>query len=116
MTLQEKLCAALNKLTKWRCVFAGWQLGTRPDTDPECLAVRDHRDATILLRAELSTITSLLLNEGFFTQAQYQNQLLAEVEMLDAAYEKLFPGFRTSTVGVTIDPVAAKETTRGWRP
>src|SRR5205809_59165 len=54
--LARKWYAALNRLTKWRSVFAGWQLGTRPLGDPECDAVRDHREVTILMRAELTTI------------------------------------------------------------
>jgi hypothetical protein len=33
---------ALQKLAKWRLIFAGWQLGTRLKGDPECDAVRDH--------------------------------------------------------------------------
>lgn len=54
----------LQKLCKWRSVFAGWQLGTRPDTDAECQAVRDHREVTMLMRAELSALTALLIEKG----------------------------------------------------
>ena len=53
--------AALNRLCKWRAIFAGWQLGTRAKGDPESDAVRDHREVTILLRAEASAMTGLLL-------------------------------------------------------
>jgi hypothetical protein len=41
--------AALNRLCKWRAIFAGWQLGTRAKGDPESDAVRDHREVTILI-------------------------------------------------------------------
>jgi hypothetical protein len=34
--------AALNVLAKWRGLFAGWQLGTRPKGDPESDAVRSN--------------------------------------------------------------------------
>lgn len=34
----------LNVVCKWRSLFAGWQLGTRPKGDPESDAVRDHRE------------------------------------------------------------------------
>lgn len=44
----------LEKLGKWRSLFAGWQLGTRLDNDPECQAVRDHREVTMLLRTEVN--------------------------------------------------------------
>jgi len=50
-TQPERTDAALNVLAKWRAHFSGWQLGTRPKGDPEGDAVRDHREATILLRA-----------------------------------------------------------------
>src|SRR5438067_1656730 len=46
--MNQALDAALNRLTKWRSVFCGWQLGTRSSTDPEAQAVRDHREATML--------------------------------------------------------------------
>jgi hypothetical protein len=31
----------LNRLCKWRAILAGRHLGTRPDTDPQCQAMRD---------------------------------------------------------------------------
>ena len=45
--LAQRCYEACNRLTKWRSVFAGWQLGTRAKGDPECDAVRDHREVTI---------------------------------------------------------------------
>ena len=59
MTVMDKI----NRLTKWKMVFAGWQLGTRPVGDPECDAVRDHREVTILLRAEITTLLALSLRK-----------------------------------------------------
>jgi hypothetical protein len=41
--------SALERLAKWRTLFAGWQLGTRPKGEPESDAVRDHREATLML-------------------------------------------------------------------
>ena len=55
---------ALNRVAKWRTLFAGWQLGTRPKGDPESDAVRDHREITILLRVEQSAIIGLLIRKG----------------------------------------------------
>lgn len=106
----------LNKLTKWRGVFAGWQLGTRPNTDPECQAVRDHREVTILLRAEVSAITNILFRKGFFTEAEFMQQLGIEAQMLDKAYEKRFPGISTSQDGVELKMPEALETMKGWKP
>jgi hypothetical protein len=54
---------ALNRLTKWRNVFVGWQLGTREKGDPEGDAVRDHREQSIILRAEVTALTGLRCKE-----------------------------------------------------
>jgi hypothetical protein len=66
-TQGERTFRALNILTKWRTIFAGWQLGTRPKGDPECDAVRDHRELSMILRAEVTAFTGLLREKGVFT-------------------------------------------------
>lgn len=106
----------LQKLIKWRGVFAGWQLGTRSKDDPECQAVRDHRELTILLRAEVNALTGLLLRKKVFTAQEFDTQLGLEAANLDASYEERFPGFQTTLTGLTVDPVKAMETTKNWRP
>ncbi len=116
MSLEGTLEKALQKLAKWRSVFAGWQLGTRPSTDPECQAVRDHREVTIMLRAEVNALTKCLLDSGIVSGEQFQNTLLEEVKALDRAYEEKFPGFRTIDVGVEMKMPEAAETMKGWRP
>ncbi len=108
--------AALNRLAKWRNVLAGWQLGTRLKGDPEGDAVRDHREGSLLLRAELSAITTLLIAKGVITHAEFECQLLEEAGHLNKMMEARFPGFTTSEAGVHIDPKVAVETTRGWIP
>lgn len=107
---------ALNKLAKWRTVFAGWQLGTRPKGDAECDAVRDHREVTMILRAESSALVSLLIEKGVFTRKEWSDALEKEAVYLDQAYESKFPGFRTHEFGVDIDLREARETMKGWRP
>lgn len=106
---------AANKLAKWRTVFAGWQLGTRPKGDPECDAVRDHREATILLRAEVSALTRLWIEAHEDGKERFERTLLEECTALDADYERRFPGFRTSLEGIHMDERAA-ETMKGWLP
>jgi hypothetical protein len=106
----------LEKLCKWRSVFAGWQLGTRPDSDPECKAVRDHREVTMLMRAELNALTQLLINHKVFSQNEFSDQVAVEAGLLDKQYEEKFPGFSTTEYGVVINPQVARETTKGWRP
>lgn len=100
----------LNKLAKWRSVFAGWQLGTRTTEDPESNAVRDHREVTILLRAEVSALVGVLVKRGVFSLAEYNAALAAEAVELDRDYEKFFPGFRTMSNGVDLTLPQAAET------
>jgi len=108
--------AALNKLAKWRTVFAGWQLGTRPKGEPECDAVRDHRELSILLRAEVTAIVTLLIEKNVCTRKEWAEALEAEAIYLDKQYEEKFPGFKTHEYGIDIDAKVAQETTRGWKP
>lgn len=107
---------ALNRLTKWRTIFAGWQLGTRAKGDPECDAVRDHRELTILLRAEMNTMLALLVAKGVFTAEEYQKALDAEAEALSKLYERRFPGFKARDYGMEMNAAIAKDTTAGWLP
>jgi hypothetical protein len=106
----------IQKLCKWRAVFAGWQLGTRSKEDPESQAVRDHREVTILLRAEVNALTCLLLRHEIFTHAELDEQVRSEAEYLDKAYQEKFPGFSADLNGVVIDVAKAAETTKNWRP
>lgn len=108
--------ASLHRLTRWHTVFAGWQLGTRPADDPECAAVRDHRDSTMVMRAELTALTRLCLAGGPFTEEQYLNAVAVEADFLSESYEQRFPGFKATDEGLVIDPALAAQTMRGWRP
>jgi hypothetical protein len=108
--------AALQRLAKWRTVFTGWQLGTRADTDPQAQAVRDHREATIMLRAEVTALVYLMVEKDVFTHEEFVRQIGDEAEHLMRAFEKLFPGFKAADYGMDIDVVKAAETTKHWRP
>lgn len=113
---EHKMMAAANLLCKWRSTLAGWQLGTRSALDPECQAVRDHREVTMMLRAEVNGLTRLLIDAGLFTVEQFQRVMTDEYNHLSQQYEKQFPGFKPTEVGMSIDPAVARETTRNWRP
>lgn len=113
--LPRALDAALNRLAKWRMVFAGWQLGTRPKGDAECDAVRDHREATLLLRAEVNALNQLLIAKGVYTFDEFQRQLLEEAGHLNRALERQFPGIRASADGIVLTP-EAQDTMKGWKP
>lgn len=110
--------AVLNKLTKWRGVFASWQLGSRLANDPECQAIRDHREVTIVLRAEVTALTGMLIKKGVFTAEEYTDALDAEAVLLDKDYEQRFVGISTSEIGVHIDieKVVKAGTMKDWKP
>jgi hypothetical protein len=114
--LEQKLMEKLNILTKWRSVFAGWQLGTRSKEDPECQAVRDHREVTILMRAELSAMLGLLVKAGVFSREEFQRKMIEEADALNTMYEKRFPGMKANIDGIEMDIAKASETMKGWRP
>ncbi len=109
---------ALNRVCKWRTLFAGWQLGTRPKGDPECDAVRDHREVTILLRVEVTALAGLLLRKGLITKEEFQAANGKEADLLNEAYAKRFPGVKATDYGLSLDPVVMEQhgTMRGWKP
>lgn len=106
--------AAVQRLAKWRSVFAAWQLGTRLDTDEVLKAVKDHREVTIMLRAEVSTLTGLLIEKGMFSAEEFTEALGKEAEMLNADFERRFPGIKATDTGITYDLAVARETMKGW--
>lgn len=109
---------ALNRLAKWRNVFVGWQLGTRPKGDPEGDAVRDHREQSIILRAEMTALTGLLLEKGVFTPEEFDAALAKEADLLSADFARRFPGITATDDGLSMDPIVMTKhgTMKGWRP
>ncbi len=108
--------SATQRLAKWRTVFAGWQLGTRAKGDPESDAVRDHREITMLMRAELNALVCLMVEKRVFTAAEFTAQLELEAEHLSQAYQKRFPGFKATDQGLEMNVALAQDTMKGWRP
>jgi hypothetical protein len=112
--LEQRFLKAMNQLSKWRAVFAGWQLGTRPKGDPECDAVRDHREVTILLRVETTVLAKLLIDKGICTLEEIQQAAIEEAGLLEKDYEKRFPGIRAFEDGIQYDRRAI-ETMKHWK-
>lgn len=107
----------LNRVMKWRGVFAGWQLGTRTSGDPESQAVRDQRELLMLVRIELNALTACLIESGAITSRSFTEQVIVEAELLDKAYEDRFPGMRSTDAGMELfDLQKAQQTMAGWRP
>jgi len=114
----DKVDQALQKLTKWRTIFASWQLGTRDENDPECKALKDHREVTILLRAEVTTLTGLLIEKGVFTVKEFNDALGREADQLSADFARRFPGMEATERGIAMDIAKIREhgTMDGWLP
>jgi hypothetical protein len=106
----------LQRVCKWRSVFTGWQLGTRAKGDPEGDAVRDHRELTIVLRAEVTALSALLMKKGVFTIDEYVAELQNEARELSLSYERRFPGFKAADHGMDINVEIARDTMAGWKP
>jgi len=116
MNTQQRMLRALNKVTKWRNVFQGWQLGTRSREDPEGQAVRDHREVTILLRIEVSALTAVLVDKGIISLDDFQEAVIKEAVLLDKGYERRFPGISTTEYSIEYDVQKARETMKDWPP
>lgn len=102
--------AALDKLAKWRKFFASWQLGTTPTSDGRYKAVASHRELSILLRAEVSALTGLLLSKGVISEDEWRDALEAEAKRLDHDYEESYPGWRSVPDGMSMKLPEAAET------
>jgi hypothetical protein len=107
---EKTMLAALEKLTKWRRFFASWQLGSRPPSDGEFRAIVHHRELSILLRAEVSALTGLLLRKGVFTEQEWRDALELEATQLDHDYEETYPGWRSVADGMSMKMPEALET------
>lgn len=105
---------ALNILAKWRKLLAGWQLGTRPDTDPVAAAVRDHREATLLLRADVNALTHLLIRKGVIAEGEWLAALETEALQLSEDFARRFPGITAHEHGLQMKFPEAAETMKGW--
>ncbi len=106
---------ALNRICKWRSVFAGWQLGTRSLSDPECQAVRDHRELSIILRVEQTALATVLIKKGVITAEEFTIAIGDEADILNADYERRFPGITSTDEGIVYDKRAI-DTMKGWLP
>jgi hypothetical protein len=112
--MKPEVFSWLQRVTRWRSLFASWQLGTRSDTDAECNALKDHREATILVIVEQSALAHLLARKGVFTPDEYEAALVAEAQAYNTEMERRFPGFTATESGLTLDVKRAAETMRKY--
>jgi hypothetical protein len=109
--LQARAFKVQNRLAKWRAVFAGWQLGTRSETDGECQAVRDHREVTLFLRVESNVVMRVLVGKGIVSQDDLLQAIIEECETTNDELEARFPGFSVTDDGVKMKLPEARQTT-----
>jgi hypothetical protein len=119
---KRRFVAAMNRLTKWRVILTGWQLGTRTKGDAESDAVRDHREATLILRAEVTAIVRALTEPDFngkpkvLSQAAYFDLAAEEAALLDLSMETRFPGAKSTPTGIDLDLAKAQGWLKNFRP
>jgi len=107
---------ALNKLCKWRLIFAGWHRGsatliTGGKPTPGVAAMRDLMDKWLIMRVENSALAVLLRDKGIFTQEEFYNAIMKEAKILDKEMESVFPGFSTNEDGVVISDIKLAQKT-----
>jgi hypothetical protein len=109
---------ALNKLCKWRTVLAGWHTGSKALLDPSgkptpgVQAMRDLMDKWLIMRVDNSAMAAILIKKGICTAEEFTEQVHEEARHLDKALEQLFPGFRSTEQGMSIDIATALKTMR----
>ena len=106
--LRASARGALNRLAKWRAILAGWQVGSKAKGEPACDAVRDHRQETLTLRAELSAVVAVLIARGIIAEADFLEALDVAANQCNEALEKRFPGVKTTEAGIELDRDLAK--------
>jgi len=107
---------ALNRVCKWRGLFAGWQLGTRAKGDLEFDADRDHRELSILLRVEVTALTDVLMRKGTITAEEFDAALEREANTLSGDYSRRFPGVTATDHGLSINPAKVHGWMKDWKP
>jgi antibiotic biosynthesis monooxygenase (ABM) superfamily enzyme len=87
-------------------------IGTRSADTPGVKAHRDRADAILMLRVEVNALTALLIEKRLFTVDEFMAQIVTEWEHKQRELEAMFPGYRATDIGISIDPAVAEETNR----
>lgn len=106
----------LNRLAKWRTVFASKWLGTRVKDDAECQSVKDLVERSLLMRVDINALVILLVDRQVFTRAEFDAAIGIEAEYLMRALERHFPGFTATDDGIHVEVEIAQTTMKGWPP
>jgi len=66
--------------------------------------VRAHRATTLVMRAELNALLDVLVSNKVITIEQYQESMLAEIELATLELERRFPGAKATDNGMVFTP------------
>jgi hypothetical protein len=117
MTAREEMLRALNRLAKWRFVFASRMFGSRPDTDEPTKVFKDLVERTLILRAEVTALTALLVEQRMIYEDDFARHVAVEAGHLERLLEQQFPGFRSAEHGMEVyDTGLVVETAKNWPP
>lgn len=108
--LEERRDSILNRLCKWRSVFAGWKFGTADNKSGPVRCFRDQMDDRLVSRVELSAIAQLLIDKGVFTNEEFVDQLEIEANAMHGFLENKFEGARATSQGIAMDTQRFLET------
>lgn len=115
MKLDERYHKALNKLTKWRNFFAIWQTANKEPDEAEHKAIKDHREVTMLLRVEVTTLARMMVEKGVCTTDEFAEMMIIEAKHLERSFETAYPGYFAEEFGLSINNPEAAETMRKLR-
>lgn len=112
---------AMNRLNHWGMLLTGRIVGTLRSEDPRSKGYRDLFQKLLILRAEVTVLTGLLLElsdssgNQLISLTELQQRLVAEADKLCKDYEERFPGFRSTDDSLLVfDPEKAAEVMKGW--
>lgn len=104
----------LNRVAKWRTIFASWFLGTRSDTDEACKAYKDLVEKVLILRVENNALTQLLIKNGHIDPKEFGEAIEAEAVEYQKMLEKQFPGISATEYGMNINLEVAIDYMKNW--
>ncbi len=108
--IEQAYQRATNRLCKWRSVLVGWMIGSKHHDEPGVKAHRDRADAVLMLRVEVNALTALLIEKRLFTREEFMAQIVEECGHKERELEAMFPGYRTTDAGLSIDVTVASVT------
>lgn len=116
-TLRREMFKAAQRLRQFGRLAAGRLFGTLPNADGRYLAVVDEWERSLLVRAEASGLSRVLIEKGIISRAEWVAIVLEEYRALGDAIEKTWPELRVDDIGIHItDPAAfaARAKREGW--